>query len=95
MKNVIGEHIWHSKCINGGRHRGVFQLEFDWPAVAADVIALPADRSEKPVWRELDKTRQLRTREDARDWETRKLESETGAASYFYSRSYIIVRNRL
>lgn len=49
---AIGPCTWSSSCVCSGRQLGFFRFASDWPVVGVDVTALPADRSEKPVWRE-------------------------------------------
>lgn len=52
IRAAIGPRTWSSPRVHGGRQRRLFRYASDWPAACADVTALPADRSEKPVWRE-------------------------------------------
>lgn len=50
--DLIGGLTWSSSCACSGRQQWFFRFVYDWWVACVDVTALPADRSEKPVWRE-------------------------------------------
>lgn len=52
MCAAIGWRIRSSLCTLGGSQQGLFRFMCDWLSSGVDVTTSPADRREKPVWRE-------------------------------------------